>query len=88
MQDKVATNFRLHLRTMNRLDKLVEKPPAWLDGCLPNPVKDRTDVIERLIFLAEKHASFGLPSDDQSHGEAVAESPTSRSQKPKASRKR
>ena len=65
MQDKIATNFRLHVKSMTRLDALVKAPPAWLDACAPGPVKDRTDVIERLLFLAEKHTTFGMPSEHQ-----------------------
>jgi len=63
MQDKYQTAFRLHIKTINRLDALVKSPPGWLENCAPGPVKDRTDVVERLVFLAEKHSSFGMPSE-------------------------
>jgi hypothetical protein len=65
MADKLATAFRLHLDTVQRLDDLVDNPPAWLNAVAPGPVENRTEVIERLVFLAVKHSHFGMPSDDR-----------------------
>lgn len=87
MSEKFLTAFRLFDKTVKRLDKLVASPPAWLDGCAPGPVKDRTDVVERLIFLAEKHHAFGLPSDDRLHDETAIPSSTGRVQKGKKAKK-
>lgn len=64
MTDKVQTAFKLHLKTVNDLDALADAPPAWLNDCAPGPVRNRTDVVERLVFLAIKHRWFG----DTSHG--------------------
>lgn len=64
MADKVQTAFKLHLKTVNDLDALADAPPEWLNECAPGPVRNRTDVVERLVFLAIKHRWFG----DASHG--------------------
>lgn len=64
MADKVQTAFRLHLKTVNDLDALADAPPGWLEECAPGPIQNRTDVVERLVFLAVKHRWFGaVPSD-------------------------
>lgn len=87
MHDKVQTAFRLHLKTIQRLDALVKSPPAWLDACAVGPIQNRTDVVERLVFLAEKHSTFGLPADDRQHEETTDRKPTDRKQRVKKSAK-
>lgn len=53
MEDRlIATAFRLYARELTQLDALVESPPAWLRSCAPGKVRDRTDCIRRLIFVA------------------------------------
>lgn len=87
MADKLATAFRLHMDTVQRLDQLVDSPPAWLESCAPGPVENRTEVIERLVFLAVKHATFGLPSDAHPGTKEAKRSATRRPQKGKARQK-
>ena len=65
MQKKIPTAFRLYQESLDQLDALVESPPAWLSSIMPGPIQDRTEVLERLIFLACKHHPFGMPADDQ-----------------------
>ena len=65
MKTKVQTAFRLYQETLDQLDTMVESPPEWLLTIAPGPVKDRTDAVERLIFLAAKHHSFGQPASDR-----------------------
>lgn len=88
MADKLATAFRLHLDTVKGLDDLVESPPEWLESCAPGPVENRTEVIERLVFLAVRHRHFGLPSDSRSERSPEVSKDSRSSKKPKASAKR
>lgn len=83
MAAKVPTAMRLYQDTLDRLDKLVANPPAWLTSMTFGPVQDRTDVVERLIFLAERHSGFGLPADDDQHDKIANGSPTGRGHKAK-----
>lgn len=60
----VQTAFRLYEDELTKLDSLVENPPLWLRSCAPGKVKDRTDAVRRLIFIAAQQiAGFGLPTD-------------------------
>lgn len=83
MVKKVPVAFRFYEDTLDRLDKLVASPPGWLATVMPGPVQDKTDVIERLVFLAERHSSFGLPLDGHSPAKAAKQSSTGRAQKTK-----
>lgn len=82
---KVQTSFRLFEATMQRLDRLVADPPDWLASIMPGPPADRTDVVERLIFIAEQQRRAGLPVGD---GEPVkASRPQSATKAAKAKRR-
>jgi hypothetical protein len=72
MATKMQTNFRLFESSIADLDRLVSNPPPWLTACAPGPVKDRTEVVERLIFLATNGES---PSAGAALYESVKTSP-------------
>ena len=55
----VQTGFRLYERELTQLDALLESPPAWLRSCAPGMIRDRTDLIRRLIFLAANDVEIG-----------------------------
>jgi len=62
MVKKVATAFRLYQDSIDQLDQLVNSPPDWLKQCAPGLIQDRTEVVERLIFLACRQQPFGSSS--------------------------
>lgn len=88
MADKLATAFRLHLDTVKGLDALVESPPEWLEGCAPGPVENRTEVIERLVFLAVRHRHFGMPTSDRNERSPEGEGVSRSGKKPSVKGKR
>lgn len=60
MDDRlIQTGFRLYERELTQLDALLESPPAWLRSCAPGKIRDRTDLIRRLIFLAANGVEVG-----------------------------
>lgn len=87
MKKKVQTAFRLYPETFERLDSLVESPPAWLSSIMPGPVQDRTDVVERLVFLAVKHTAFGMAAVAGPAQEGKSARTPAPAQKPKKQRK-
>lgn len=62
MEHKVQTSFRVYRETLARLDALLASPPAWLNAAGIGPVNDRTEILERLVFLAHDGKIAGSES--------------------------
>lgn len=62
MSEKVLRHFRLTNRTVELMDQLVSNPPSQLADGPHGAVKDRTDLIERLVWQASREIPASRPS--------------------------